>query len=265
MGQPSNWVTQLDELVDVDVDTTPPSDGQALVWDATDGLWVPGTVAGASPLTTKGDVFTHNGSADSRLGVGTDGQVLTADSAQALGIKWATPAGGGGGMTLLSEVSPLVSSQANIEFSAISATYDVLLIEFGLRSDRAGAATDAVAVRVGNSSVDSGTNYDLSNIGGVPASSFNSTNQTRGTVTGAAAAATATTDALGTGTVRFPNYAVTGKFRNFLATGGVPGHSAVWTDINRWRNTADAIDVIRLYPNNGSNWVAGSWARLYGL
>ena len=50
--------------------------------------------AGAvSPLTTKGDLYTF-ASSDTRLGVGTNGQVLTADSAEATGLKWATPAGG---------------------------------------------------------------------------------------------------------------------------------------------------------------------------
>lgn len=48
---------------------------------------------GSSPLTTKGDVYTYS-TADDRLGVGADGMVLTADSAQATGLKWATPASG---------------------------------------------------------------------------------------------------------------------------------------------------------------------------
>jgi len=48
---------------------------------------------GASPLTTKGDVYVY-GSADARLPVGTNGQVLTADSAQTLGVKWAAAGGG---------------------------------------------------------------------------------------------------------------------------------------------------------------------------
>ena len=50
--------------------------------------------SGASPLTTKGDVFGFS-TVDARIAIGSNDQVLTADSAQALGLKWATPAGGG--------------------------------------------------------------------------------------------------------------------------------------------------------------------------
>jgi hypothetical protein len=42
-------------------------------------------------LTTKGDLLGRNSTDLARLPVGSDDQVLTADSAQALGIKWATP------------------------------------------------------------------------------------------------------------------------------------------------------------------------------
>ena len=45
-------------------------------------------------LTTKGDVVSHNGSAAVRVGVGTNGQVLMADSAQTAGVKWADAPGG---------------------------------------------------------------------------------------------------------------------------------------------------------------------------
>lgn len=43
-----------------------------------------------SPLTTKGDLYGFS-TLDARIPVGTNNQVLTADSAQALGLKWATP------------------------------------------------------------------------------------------------------------------------------------------------------------------------------
>lgn len=42
-----------------------------------------------SPLTTKGDLIVNNGTNDIRLAVGTNDFVLTADSTQASGVKWA--------------------------------------------------------------------------------------------------------------------------------------------------------------------------------
>ena len=41
-----------------------------------------------SPLTTKGDLWAYS-TGNARLPVGTDGQILTADSTQTLGVKWA--------------------------------------------------------------------------------------------------------------------------------------------------------------------------------
>lgn len=42
-----------------------------------------------SPLTTKGDLVVNNGTNDVRLPVGTNGQLLTADSTAAEGVTWA--------------------------------------------------------------------------------------------------------------------------------------------------------------------------------
>lgn len=58
------------------------------------GLMSPRAIATAdlpagtvSPLTTKGDIYTY-AAADARLPVGANGTVLTADSAQATGLRW---------------------------------------------------------------------------------------------------------------------------------------------------------------------------------
>ncbi len=51
--------------------------------------------ASASPTTTKGDVIARGTSADERVAVGTNGQVLSADSAESAGVKWVDPASGG--------------------------------------------------------------------------------------------------------------------------------------------------------------------------
>jgi hypothetical protein len=72
-----------------------PGDGIWLYYSGTDSRWygietetAPGL---ASPLTTKGDVWVYS-TTDTRLAVGTNGQVLTADSTQATGLKWAATA-----------------------------------------------------------------------------------------------------------------------------------------------------------------------------
>jgi len=68
------------------------STGQVLTVAAGVPSWA--TPTDQTPLTTKGDVFTFS-TVDARLGVGANGTVLTADSAETTGLKWATPASSG--------------------------------------------------------------------------------------------------------------------------------------------------------------------------
>jgi hypothetical protein len=89
---------QLDDLVSPTVIV-----GTWMLIDASTGaaVWAPMTAAGsgipATIVDARGDLIVAT-AADTvaRRAVGTDGQVLTADSAEATGVKWATPSGGGG-------------------------------------------------------------------------------------------------------------------------------------------------------------------------
>jgi hypothetical protein len=70
--------------------------GQVLKVDAT-GVPVWGTdeegAGGSLPTTSKGDLIVHDGTSNDRLAVGANNTVMIADSAQTLGVKWATLAG----------------------------------------------------------------------------------------------------------------------------------------------------------------------------
>ncbi|MEK2644339.1 tail fiber domain-containing protein [Bdellovibrio sp. BCCA] len=61
---------------------------------------------GLSPATTKGDLITRDTTNNIRLPVGTNGQVLSANSAQASGLEWITPTNGT--VTNVSGTAPIV-------------------------------------------------------------------------------------------------------------------------------------------------------------
>jgi trimeric autotransporter adhesin len=69
-----------------------------------------------SPATTKGDLIVSNGTDNVRLAVGTDTHVLTADSTQASGVKWAAASGGGSALTVKDEGTTLSSAVTSIDF-----------------------------------------------------------------------------------------------------------------------------------------------------
>ena len=73
------------------------------------------TVAGAAfdalaPTTTKGDIIVFDGNDNIRLGVGTNGYYLRADSTTGSGLKWDSVAAGGGSVTGVTATAPLASS-----------------------------------------------------------------------------------------------------------------------------------------------------------
>lgn len=73
-------------------DTTGVANGQVMVFNSGTGLWTPAN-AMSNPMTTSQDVIVAGSAgAPGRLGVGSNGQVLTVNGSGQ--VVWATPAGG---------------------------------------------------------------------------------------------------------------------------------------------------------------------------
>ena len=117
-----------------DAAITSPQEGQCCYLKDTDAVqtysgsaWVGFDDSNAiqnSIVDAKGDIVAASGNdTPARLAVGANDTVLTADSAQATGLKWATPSTGG--MTLISTTT---LTGASVTLSSIPQTYNALKI-----------------------------------------------------------------------------------------------------------------------------------------
>ena len=104
-------------------------------------------------VDAKGDLIAATAAdTPARLAVGTNGQILTADSTASTGLAWTTPASSGG-MTLLSTTA---LSGTSTTISSISGSYTNLFIVG--RDIDTGSSNGSVQIRINS---DSGTNYQF--------------------------------------------------------------------------------------------------------
>jgi len=132
-------------------------------------------------LTTKGDLHGYS-SENTRIPIGDDDQVLTADSAQALGLKWAAAAAGGNLKLLESETLGADSSAWAITFDSAYDfdDYTNFIVIFESDADGTTGATD-LTFKLNNLS--SGYHYIMNDWTGTSQTLTNAAAQSTGLIT----------------------------------------------------------------------------------
>ena len=222
----------------------------AITTTAANAAYVPKTLT-----TTKGDIITATAAnTPARLGVGSDNQILVADSTASTGLKWATPSSGG--MTVISSGS---LSSTSVLISSIPATYTDLILEIAnYTTTVTGWATD---LRMNDDST-ANRHYTTAAFAAVGTTAFNDTKILL-TVDNYQVSSGST----GLIRVRIPSYAntTTWKIAECIAVvnGGATPTNLVFTAQCGLYNQTGAISSLRILPNSGAT-IGGTYT-LYGV
>jgi hypothetical protein len=157
----------------------------------------------------------------------------------------------------------LVSTAPDITFTGISQSYTDLVVIISARSVFS-AAEVAGFVRVGNGSIDTGSNYSRIRLlgTGTTASSATGSNLTAISWDSLPGATSAAGNFCAT-IIQIMNYSNTTTYKSFLIRANEP-NNYVEAESGLWRSTS-AIDQVRIYGDGAADLAIGTVITLYGI
>jgi hypothetical protein len=205
------------------------------------------------PVTTKGDVFTFS-TIPTRLGVGANDTVLTADSSTATGLKWATPSSGG--MTQLATGS---LSGSSVSITSISGSYKSLELRIS------GASTAANTPFFLQFNSDATNNYAVNAKKVVSTTVSNIAYDFNDSLPLSGEENVISTSTLFGSIIQIPNYTATGVYRmaRFMSTFVGTAQLIQVDGVGAFKSTSSAITSLQI-KTSGSNFDAGTYT-LFGV
>lgn len=217
-----------------------------------------GPEGGTTTLTTKGDILGRSATAIARIPVGTDGQMLTADSTNPLGVAWTTPNPGditgvtvsapitGGGTSGTVDIG--ISTGSGLTTSAGSLVVDSTLVPFLASANTftnyqeitiPNAATRGLAIRAASgqtANLQDWTNSAGTAVTSILGSGILATNGAIyvGSVANIASTSNASVQLLSTGT-----RITVGVATNVVLT--ARGAASQTADLQQWQNSAGTV------------------------
>lgn len=207
-------------------------------------------------VDAKGDLIAATAAdTPARLAVGTNGQVLTVDSAESTGMKWATPASSGG-MTLINTGGTALSG-ATTTVSSIPSTYKELKIYV---TDWYASSASTPEFYLNTDTTTGNYSYNGTRLFGSSSSVAVIGAQDTSIVYISVPAAQNDNHLV----ITIPNYADSTVKKVYTAHAGVvdAGQNSVTMTAHKWNNTA-AINAINLKCGAGT-WSAGT-IYVYGV